>query len=339
MSLQRNWEIKTDFFTKARNLYRKGGLDPRFYLYRYRFNTYPVKFKISKFPLDVIAEAANVCNLRCAMCFQVDDALPVPKTTKVSFMEMATFKKIVDECAYHHLPALKLSWRGEPMLNKNFSEMIRYAKSKGILEVTSLTNATLMNEGLARKIVEARLDQLVISIDGFTKETYEKIRVGADHGTVVNNIKNLLKVRGRLRKPFIRLQYTESSTNRHETAAFYDHWKGLVDEITISYCQDFGSPQKSDANSVPVHEFCCKQPFQRLVVMADGTVCVCATDVMGSLAIGNVNDSSLKDLWTGEKINQLRDWHKSGQYHLSPMCRICAHNIFMANKNAGRENT
>jgi radical SAM protein with 4Fe4S-binding SPASM domain len=251
-------------------------------------------------------------------------------------MSMDTFKKIVDECAENNLPALKLSWRGEPLLNKHFTEMLRYAKAKGILEVTSLTNATLMNETICREIVEAKLDQLVISIDGFSKGTFEKIRVGADFDVVKDNVMALIRIRGKARKPFIRLQYTESSVNRHETEDFYAYWKDKVDEITISYCQDFGSPDKNAPEASPLHDFCCKQPFQRLVVMTDGTVCVCAADVMGALAIGNVHDSSLKDLWHGPKINQLREHHRSGKYHLSPMCRICAHNVFQANRDAGR---
>ena len=334
MKLTRNWEVKAGLLTKARNLYRKGGLNPAFYLYRYRFNTYPNKFKIGKYPLDVIAETSNICNLRCIMCFQSDEALPVSKTTKVPLMTMDTFKKIVDECARYRLPALKLSWRGEPMLNRNFTEMLRYAKSKGILEVTSLTNGTLMDETICRQIVDAKMDQLIISIDGFTKETYEKIRVGADYDVVLNNVKNLIGIRGKLKKPFIRLQYTESDINRHETMEFYQYWKNRVDEISISYCQDFGSPEKNSPENVPIHEYCCQQPFQRLVIMTDGNVCVCATDIIGSLIIGNIHDSSIKELWNSKKINEIRVKHKTRQsYHIN-MCRICAHNIFMANKNA-----
>ncbi|MFA6217286.1 MAG: radical SAM/SPASM domain-containing protein [Candidatus Omnitrophota bacterium] len=336
MKLKKNWKIKAGFFTKVANLYKKGGFNPQFYIYRYRFNAYPGKFKVGKYPLDVIAEASNVCNLRCSMCFQSDETLPVAKTTKVPLMAMDTFKKIADECAKYRIPALKLSWRGEPMLNKNFMDMVRYAKSKGILEVTSLTNATLMNQNIGREIVEAKLDQLIISIDGFTKQTYEKIRIGADYDAVIENIKNLIDIRGKSRKPFIRLQYTESGINRHETREFYEYWHKRVDEITISYCQEFGSIQKNNPFNVPLHEYCCKQPFQRLVVMTDGTVCVCATDVAGNITIGNVNTASLKDLWNCPKIQELRGQHKSGNYYLSPMCRICAHNISLSNKAANR---
>jgi radical SAM protein with 4Fe4S-binding SPASM domain len=336
MKIEKNWEIKASFLTKAKNLFKKGGFNPAFYIYRYRFNTYPDKFKVWEYPLDVIAETSNICNLKCSMCFQVDKELPVLKTTSTPFMSMATFKKIVDECAKHRIPALKLNWRGEPMLNSNFTEMLRYAKAKGILEVTSLTNGTLMNVDICRAIVDAKMDQLVLSIDGFTKETYEKIRIGADYNTVINNLKNLIQIRGKRRKPFIRLQYTESDINRHETASFHEYWKDKVDEITISYCQDFGSPEKNRSADIPVYEYICKQPFQRLVIMTDGNACVCATDVMGSLSVGNIHDTSLIELWNCDKINELRQKHKDGNYHQNVMCRICVHNISKANRKAGR---
>jgi radical SAM protein with 4Fe4S-binding SPASM domain len=71
--------------------------------------------------------------------------------------------------------------------------------------------------------------------------------------------------------------------------------------------------------------------------MTDGNVCVCATDVMGSISIGNIHDTGLIELWTSPKINEVREQHKSGNYHLNHMCRICAHNVFMANKKAGRQ--
>jgi len=335
LKLKKNWEIKAGFLAKLRNLYRKGRFNLAFYIYRYRFN-HPNKTNIEKYPIDIVAELANVCNLRCVMCFQTDKALPVLKTTSVALMKMDTFKKIVDECARYRIPALKLSWRGESMLNKHFTEMIRYAKARGILEVTSLTNGTLMDERMCREIIDAKLDQLVISIDGFTKETYEKIRIGADYDAVLSNLKNLIAIKGKSRKPFIRLQYTESQINRHETARFYDYWKDEVDEIAISYCKEFGSPQKEDSSKMPIYEYCCQQPFQRLIIMADGTVTVCATDVMGSIAIGNVNDTSIKDLWNCLKINELRRQHKAGNYHFNPMCRICIHHLFEANKKAGR---
>ncbi|MFC1590922.1 radical SAM/SPASM domain-containing protein [Thermodesulfobacteriota bacterium] len=334
--LKKNWEVKAGFLTKARNLYKKGGFNPAFYVYRYRFNNYPKKFKVGAYPLDIIAELSNICNLRCTMCFQGDEALQITKTTKVPLMSMDTFKIIVDQCADLGVPALKLNWRGESLLNEHFTEMVRYAKGKEILEVTSLTNGTRMDESMCRELVNAKMDQIVVSIDGLTKETYERIRVGANYEEVIGNVETLLRVRGNKRKPFIRVQYTQSDVNSHETEAFYEHWKQRVDEVAISYAKDFGSPNNENPEDCPVYEYCCQQPFQRLIIMADGTVTVCATDVTGSIVIGNVHDTSLVDLWNCQKLNELRQQHISGQYHLNPMCRICVHHLYKSNEKSGR---
>lgn len=337
MKLRKNWEIKTGFLTRIKNLYKKGGFNPAFYVYRYRFNNPRMSaVKPYPYPIDLIAELTNACNLKCAMCFQSDKALPVLKTTKVSVMAMDTFKKIVDESVKHHLPALKLSWRGESMLHKNFIEMLTYAKSKGILEVTTLTNGTRMDESMCRAIVGAGLDQIVVSIDGITKETFEKIRVGADYDQVLSNVKTLIAIRGSARKPFIRLQYTESETNKHETSQFYDYWRDKVDEISVSYCKEFPSPQKEDPKTASVHEYCCQQPFQRLVIMTDGTVTVCATDVMGNITIGNINETSIENLWHSPKMEAFRKMHLSNNYHKHPMCRICVDHLYKANSKSGR---
>lgn len=335
MKLVKNWEVKASLFAKLRNLYKKGGWNPAFYIYRYRFN-HPKVSHVDKYPIDVIAEITNACNLKCTMCFHADDALPITKTTTTSLMKMETFTKIVDESARNGLSALKLSWRGEPMLHKKFIEMIRYAKQRGILEVTTLTNGTLMDEAMCRAIVDSGLDQIVISIDGFTKGTFEKIRVGADYGEVLRNVETLIKIRGKNRKPFIRLQYTESETNKHETSDFFSFWKDKVDEISISYVKEFSSKEKEDARAAEIHEFCCPQLFQRLVIMTDGTVTVCATDVMGNIAIGNVNETSIENLWHGPKLTALRELHTSGNYFKNPMCRICVNHLFEANKISGR---
>lgn len=335
MKLKKNWEIKSGFLKHLMNLWRKGGINPRFYIYRYRFN-YPNKSKISPFPVDIIAELSNTCNLRCTMCFQSDPALPVRKTTKTHFMSMHTFSRIVDEGAKYGLPALKLSWRGESLMNPEFTEMIRYAKRKGILEVTSLTNGYFLDERTNKEIIDAKLDQLVISIDGFTKATYERIRVGSDFDRVISNLKNLLALRGKAKKPFIRLQFTASDINKHETTDFYEYWHNKVDEVSISYCKEFGSPDKENAQNAPIYTYCCPQLFQRLIVMTDGTVTVCATDVMGSISMGNVHQSSLKDIWHSRGLNDLRKQHLSGNYHLNPMCRICVSHLYQSNKKSGR---
>ena len=57
--------------------------------------------------------------------------------------------------------------------------MIKYAKSKGVIDIMLHTNGTVMDEDLAKKIVNSGLDRIIFSLDSITKEIYEKIRVNA----------------------------------------------------------------------------------------------------------------------------------------------------------------
>jgi len=340
-----NWKNTSKWWQLILNLYKKGGFNPRFAYYRYKFNYYPKKFKVSDFPTDVMCEITNKCNLTCKMCFHSDDSLDILGTTDTNVMDIELFKKIVDECATNKLPALKLSYRGESLLHPKFIEMLRYAKSNGILEVACVTNATALTEKKAQQIIDEGLDVLIISSDGLTKETFEKIRQGADYDKVMRNIENLLELRGTGYKPFIRMQYTEQSDNAHETVDFIKYWKNIVDEVTVSYMCEFDSPEKSKSgearffkeNHVPakdrqIHEFKCHQPWQRLVVLADGRVTLCSPDVMATYQLGNVRHTTLKEMWNSKKMNAMRKLQKSGEYYKIPMCKICVDNTNYANR-------
>ena len=70
-------------------------------------------------------------------------------------MKMDLYKKIIDEAAANNVYSIKLSWRGEPLLNPNLVEMIKYAKKKGIKDVAFLTNAELLTDKKVRNLLKA----------------------------------------------------------------------------------------------------------------------------------------------------------------------------------------
>jgi len=84
---------------------------------------------------------------------------------------------------------LKIQGLGEPFLNKDFTKMVKYASNRGIW-TRSTTNATTLhlNENY-KKVIDANIGELQISVDGTQKNTYEKIRINADFELVKNNCK------------------------------------------------------------------------------------------------------------------------------------------------------
>lgn len=94
------------------------------------------KFEMKEFPLNVIVEVGNHCNLNCTTC--INDKL----TRKKGFMDIFLYKKIIDEIADNNVYCrVWLDFYGELLLVKyKLYYMIDYAKKKGLKNININTN-------------------------------------------------------------------------------------------------------------------------------------------------------------------------------------------------------
>ena len=109
------------------------------------------------------------CNYKCEMCPQADGR-EKPFLKKLPF---DTFKKTVDDALQYGLEGVSLHGSGEPSLNKDMAEFVRYVKSKGI-KCTSFTNGSKLTEKLSRDLIEAGIDVLRISAIGYDGPSYKR---------------------------------------------------------------------------------------------------------------------------------------------------------------------
>ena len=166
---------------------------PEYWEYRKNWTEYPKKMYVSDYPLHLDIETTNVCNLLCPMCprtIQIDKGSYVD----IGTMSMDFYKKIIDEGTANGLRSIKLNYLGEPLLDRYIVERIQYAKSKGVIEVMFNTNATTLTDEMSHKLLEAGLDSIFFSVDSFSREIFNKIRIGADYDKVVQNIINFVKI-------------------------------------------------------------------------------------------------------------------------------------------------
>lgn len=140
--------------------------------------------KTLSIPYTIQLEPTNKCNLKCRMCHR--SIMPLSGIGEMSFKN---FKRIIDPLL-PYLEAVWLQGQGEPFLCKDIFEMIKYLKSK-LIYVNTVTNGTLLSTDICNKIVSSGLDEIAISIDGATAETYERIRTGADFEEVTKNVQTL----------------------------------------------------------------------------------------------------------------------------------------------------
>ena len=95
-------------------------------------------------------------------------------------MPFELWKKCADQiAAISPTTQCWFSFCGEPLLApERLIQMIAYGKSVGLRSLNINTNGMLLTPDLAKPIIDAGVDLVVFGIDGFSKQTYEKIRVG-----------------------------------------------------------------------------------------------------------------------------------------------------------------
>jgi len=290
-------------------------------MYRYKFKVYPVRQKIGAFPVHLCIEPTSACNLRCVMCFQVDKSFSGDKKY-MGVMPWELFTSVVDQAAENKCHAITLASRGEPTLHKRFGDMLLYIHDKGILDIKINTNATRFTEKLCHDILTAEVATVTLSVDACTKETYENIRVKGNFDEVHNNIKMFNDIREKhypnhrtsTRIAGVAVEDTQSPEEMEE------FWSEYVDHVTIR--QEI--PRwDSYGNAMFQKENICKLLYERIYVWYDGTCNPCDFDYKSLLAFGDATKESLRDIWSGDKYQQLRDKHTNKQRSCVVPCDRC----------------
>lgn len=176
----------------------------------------------SVFPKQIIIETTGFSNMKCIHCGH--------KTMKrkKGNMDINLYKKIIDEIALK-APETEvwLTLYGEALLLRyKLYYMIKYAREKGLKYLILNTNGMLLDDEMINLILESGLDRFIFSLDGFTRETYNSIRVHGDKDTVYGNVLNLIAEKNEkgLEKPYIEVQYSVMDENEDELKDFIDYW-------------------------------------------------------------------------------------------------------------------
>ena len=135
-------------------------------------------------PFMVVWNFTKQCNLKCKHCYA--NATPYPAPDELTLEQKY---QVVDQLDEAGVAAISFSG-GEPLTNKDFLKVARYAKSKGFY-LTVATNGTLISEKMAQKLKEVGISYVEISIDGPNPEIHDKFRgVKGAFNAAIRGIKN-----------------------------------------------------------------------------------------------------------------------------------------------------
>lgn len=288
------------------------------------------------FPLYLMLEQTYSCNLKCPLCIQ---GLPDVKNrfnTNFAVMPRFIFDKIVLEGEQYCCPSIAFHNNDEPLLVKDLSERVAFAKDHGFMDLFITTNGNLLYPDVMRRLVEAGITRILFSLDAATPKTYKKVRPNGNFSVVMNNLKALLEYKKakRLSLPAVRVSFVVNKFNAHEQNFFIKTFSKRVDYLEI---QGFSTYYNTNIDFIPpnakwVKSFRCTEPWRKLIIRANGDVLPCCSFYGYEIVLGNCLQISLKDIFQHAMCQQFRQDFKKGIYHLRP-CLACSKSFYMVKTN------
>ena len=124
------------------------------------------------------------CNLRCLYCMPSEGICPATHKDILRYEEIARIAKIAVRLGVRKI---RLTG-GEPLTRRNISYLIASIKNiQGIKDLSMTTNGIFLEKS-ARKIAEAGLDRVNVSLDSLDSERYRQITRGGDLGSVMKGL-------------------------------------------------------------------------------------------------------------------------------------------------------
>ncbi|OUU53291.1 MAG: radical SAM protein [Pelagibacteraceae bacterium TMED65] len=298
------------------------GWEEEYNEYRNLWEELPKNRTVRDYPLLVDLETVSRCNLSCPMCPTVTQEFLDKRVLpfKRGQMDLNLAKKIIDEVA-GKIYSLRLSWIGEPTLHSKLIEIAKYAKGKKIKEISFLTNGYKLHLEYFKKLVDAGVDLITVSIDGMD-EVYNKIRKPLKFDETLKKLTDIanFKQKNNLEKPLIKIQGVWPAV-KENPERFYNTFKPLVDLIAFNPLIDY---LHKDQDIIYEDNFACPQHYQRIVIGSNGMAAMCSSDDFMDIDIGDANKSSIHDIWHGKLFSNVRNKHeqKDGFKEIKP-CKNC----------------
>jgi MoaA/NifB/PqqE/SkfB family radical SAM enzyme len=172
-------------------------------------------------PRSIYLEPTSRCNEFCQQCPRT--LLSREDDRDLSF---ENFRYIVDQ--FPVLERVVLHGLGEPLLNPDVPQMIRYLKARGTYVLFN-SNGIALTPKRGQTLIETGLDEYRLSMDGATRETYARIRGVDAFAKIWRNITTFIEMQQvqNARKPAVSLWFTAMRENLHELP-------GLIDLATES---------------------------------------------------------------------------------------------------------
>ncbi len=293
--------------------------------------------KINTKPFFLYLDPTSFCNLQCPFC-----PTGVRKSDRPnSEMSLSNYKHIIDEIGFNLFHLSFYNW-GEPLLNKDFVEMVKYLQKYHVTSDVSTNLSFPLERNTVKDLINSGLDRLIVSVDGATQQTYEKYRVGGDIELIFKNIRMLVEEKRvsnsdvEISWRFLVFKHNQSEISKAMTIAKelgvklifdaphvdptkYDKWSSTINQFSATYWpyndekREFMS-ESQKATNVETRMMKSKLNFKSgcdwlwftSVINANSSVAPCCVTVNEADDFGMIKNDSLDDIRNNEKYSKSR---------------------------------
>lgn len=282
-----------------------------------------------QFPRAVLTQTISRCNAKCIFCCHSTE----PEAIQHGRMEDGLINKIIDEIGQNKF------WMGrfspflinEPLMDTRMPEILARARKVcgPLLKTEITTNAGLLTEDVARRLIDAKLSQLWISVNGYTKETYEAT-MGIDYDKSMANIQGFLDLKKRMgaRRPSVYISTVITNITEGERDMARAFWADKDVELEMHEVDNRIGESKAKELRSSAHTNVdlrrhCKHFLKKCYIIENGDMIICCNDWRHTVVVGNVVDKSIREVWNSKHFKELIYEFYAHNYSNLEICRTC----------------
>jgi len=274
--------------------------------------------ELPPYPNSILVEISNICNHRCSFCAQPN------MERRKNYIDTDVFKKIVTESYELGTREISLVGGSEPLANKRLEEYISFCRDTGYEYIYITSNSTLGDEARWKRIIDAGIDSVKISINGGDRETYKTVHGRDEFDKAIANVRFINEYRKTLgRELFLGVSFVETEESAGTFEKLREIIEPYVDEIVMipQFFKD-GEGRQIPPTITSYEGDHCYFPFAKTVFSREGYMRVCCQDYENDLAVGDIHEMHVGEAWASGIFKELRKRHINKDFD-GLYCKTC----------------
>ncbi len=283
---------------------------------------------------EIYIEFSSACNLRCSFC-SLDHLKP---KTYISEEILRKFlEDFISDKRFRSVKSLQLHNAGETLLHPKKIELLKIIKeykdkaiSKGIKfpEVNILTNGMLLKKRVSKAIIDLKIiDILRMSLDGGTPKDFEEMRERSKWPIFYKNVKDFVAYNnennGGVKISTITIIPENKKLSLEWMHPEFREILLMVDSYELRRLHNWAGEIEGLAIKQKPYKIGCNMAIDQMVLLPNGDVTVCCSDLNSKGVIGNLLKDDLYAIYEGQKRRAYIDFLYKGEKHKLPLCKDC----------------